>query len=401
MVGSILTYVQLISYLDPLQRIPDPQKCTIVFAPSQSTTGSNAQFEVHLIDAHGEPCHLTSDIKVTAQLTSLVDGSITDTTLESHTKALCTLSYKPTQRGRHHLTISVNGEAVINSPFSRFVYHPPAQLSHRVRVIMRLVDPKGITVLTTRKDQLLVAEKHIISIRDIHGKLIRKIGPLSDGFRTVNFDPTGVAVSRDAVIFVTDAYTDRLLKVNCNGKLLKATGSQGSDRGQFFRPYGIISISDKVFVCDTGNDRVQIFNTNLEFLSFFGTKGCNEGKFYDPCDIAADKDSCLYVADCGNNRVQVFSQNGLYLRSFGQGRLHEPVGIHVHNEHVYIVGWTNRLVSVFTTSGDFTSSFDVPSSFKGRRHGCFRGITMDRDGYLYVCGIHTESDADSFSCDVY
>ena len=87
--------------------------------------------------------------------------------------------------------------------------------------------------------------------------------------------------------------------------------------------------------------------------------------------------------------MQVFSQSGSFLRSFGTrgsgpGELSLPGGIHVHNEHVYITEWVSPHVSVFTTSGEFASSFTVGQS------GCGWGITTDRDGYLYVC--HPLSD---------
>ena len=80
--------------------------------------------------------------------------------------------------------------------------------------------------------------------------------------------------------------------------------------------------------------------------------------------------------------MQVFTHSGSFLRSFGQygsgpGELNRPVGILVHNEHVYITEVASLCISVFTTSGEFSTSFAV-----GHR---VRGITTDRDGYLYVC----------------
>ena len=344
--------------------------------------GSNAQFQVYLKDALGEPCHLTSDVNIVAHLTSLVDGSTTNATLESYTPAISTLSYKPTQRGRHHLTVSVNGEEIANSPYSRYVQHPPAQLGHPVRTIEGLDSPWRVVI--TSNEHLVVTENGSISIHDLHGKLIRRIGPLEDGLQRVDIKSYGVAVSKGGVMFVTDFSSHRLLKLSYDGKLLKDAVGRGKDPGQFDDPRGIALISKKLFVCDGSNHRVQVFDTDLNFLDSFGTRGSGEGEFSLPLDISTDRDGCLYVSDCAYGCVNVLSQSGSFLRSFGKlgrglGELSGPCGIHVHNEHVYITELGCPRVSVFTTSGEFASSFTVGQS------GCGRGITTDRDGYLYVC----------------
>ena len=337
---------------------------------------------MYLKDALGEPCHLTSDVNIVAHLTSLVDGSTTNATLESYTPAISIFSYKPTQRGRHHLTVSVNGEEIANSPYSRYVQHPPAQLGHPVRIIEGLDIPKGVVV--TSNEHLVVTERHYISVRDLHGKIIRRIGPLEDGLQRVDINPYGVVISNDGVMFVTDLGSDRLLKLSCDGTLLNASGGRGKDPGQFDSSRGIALISNKLFVCDCDSHRVQVFDTDLNFFDSFGTRGSGEGEFICPFDISTDRDGCLYVADYANGRVQVFSQSGSFLRSFGKhgsgpGELSGPGGIHVHNEHVYITELASPHVSVFTTSGEFASSFEVGHS------GFGHGITTDRDGYLYVC----------------
>ena len=229
-----------------------------------------------------------------------------------------------------------------------------------------------------------MTEKNYILVRDLHGKLIRRIGPLVDGLLTVDINPYGVVISNDGVMFVTDVGSHRLLKLSFDDTLLKAAGGRGKDPGQFDEPRGITLIRNKLFICDSDNHRVQIFDTDLNFLDSFGTRGSGEGEFSCPLDISTDRDGCLYVSDCYNDRVQVFSQSGSFLRSFsklgsGPGKLCKPGGIHVHNEHVYITEWGIPRVSVFTTvtSGEFASSFEA---------GLFgRGITTDRDGYLYVC----------------
>ena len=260
------------------------------------------------------------------------------------------------------------------------VSHPPAQLGPRVRSI-EWYWPQRVAI--TSNEHLVVTDSSSISVCDVHGKLIKKIASLEDGQQRVNFDPTGVVVGNDNVLFVADSASDRLLKMSCDGKLLKAVGGRGSGPGQFSYPNGVTLIGNTVYVCDYNNHRVQMFDTELSLLGSFGTRGSGEGQFDHPRDISTGRDECLYVADEGNHRVQVFSQSGSFLHSFGRrgigpGQLSYPRGIHIRNEFVYVVDCGNDRVSVFNLSGEFVSSFAVE---QGRN---LVGITTDSDGYLYV-----------------
>ena len=76
-----------------------------------------------------------------------------------------------------------------------------------------------------------MTENDYMSVRDLHGKLIKRIGPLEVGLQRVDIKPNGVAVGNDGVMFVTDRGSDRLLKLSCDGTLLKAAGSRGKDPG--------------------------------------------------------------------------------------------------------------------------------------------------------------------------
>ena len=363
-----------------MQSTPDPQKCTAVFPYSQLTTGTAAQFEVHFKNAQDEPCLHKHDINITAQLTSLVDSSTTNATVVSHTQAISTLSYESSQRGRHHLNVSVNGEPIANSPFLLYVQHAPEQLGQLVRVIG--APEYRYRVAITSDEQLVVTGKESILVFDKCGKL------RSDkSFRLAELvdykidDIQGIAVDDNGVMYISDGSTHKVFKVSSDHKLLKAVGGCGSASGQFNDPDGITLFGHRVFVCDFTNDRVKIYDTDLNLLHCFGSNGSGEGEFSGPVDIASDQDGCLYVADHGNDRVEVFSPGGSYLRSFGRpghgpGEFDDPSGIHLHNDYVYITDCGNDRVSVFTKSGLFVSSFDMKDP---------QGIVVDKDGYLYVC----------------
>ena len=239
---------------------------------------------------------------------------------------------------------------------------------------------------------MVVTEDLKLSVRNLQGQLIRRVRALADEQQMVAFNPAGVAVDNDGVMFVTECDSCRLLKVSSDGKLLKAVGGRGKGPGQFHYPDGVALASNKVYVCDRNNQRVQIFDTDLNLISSFGTPGSGDGEFNYPCDLASDGVEFVYVADCSNHRVQVFTVDGAFVKAFGElgngpDKLDRPFGIHVHHEYIYMVERDKNHVSVLTLSGEFICSFN----FRVGQPSLLRGIVVDSDGYVYVCNQYNQS----------
>ncbi len=70
----------------------------------------------------------------------------------------CTIQYTPTVRGRHELTVTVNGREETISPFPVFVSIHPTQLGKPVRVIPGLEYPTGIAI--TSSGEIVVSGWH-------------------------------------------------------------------------------------------------------------------------------------------------------------------------------------------------------------------------------------------------
>ena len=129
-----------------------------------------------------------------------------------------------------------------------------------------------------------------------------------------------------------------------------------------------------------------MFDTNLKSISCFGKFGSGEGEFREPIDLTFDPAGDVYVTDWNNHCVQVFSPNGTFLRTFGRcgSGLSELWGICVDHDYVCVVDNGNHRVSIFYTSGEFITSFGSWGSWEGELRNP-RGITIDQDGFLYVC----------------
>ena len=103
---------------------PDPNKCKAIGEQVESAQKNNpAKFIVQLADAEGDPCVTTQE--VTAELKSLMDGSIINAAIVSQTPASYEVAYQPSKSGEHELSVKVNGMEINGSPFALLIYNIP------------------------------------------------------------------------------------------------------------------------------------------------------------------------------------------------------------------------------------------------------------------------------------
>ena len=371
----------------------DPSKCVAEGPGIRSAeTNSTTTFTVSVQDHLNIPC--THPHQLTTTLRSLVDGSVVETTQTSKDEATYEVQYTATQRGRHQLSVAVNGVEIHGSPFAVFIKTPPTQLGTPVQEIRGLNWPYCIAI--NSDSELIVSEfdSHKISVYTRRGEKKHEFG--SEGKGKGEFThPTGVAVDKsDGCIFVADSENNRIQKFTRAGHFMKLVGGPMSGSGpmQFNDPIGLKLNNNKLYVCDSHNHRIQVFDTELNYItSIGGGEGSGPGQFNWPCDVSFDDSSMLHVADCYNHRIQVLDQDGKYVREYGQrgsglGPLNRPVYIHVDHDYVYVTELNNYCVSVFTTSGRFVHTIGRRGSGPGElRHPC--GVVVDTDGFVYVCDL--------------
>ena len=99
-----------------------------------------------------------------AELKSLVDGSITQAEVSHQTRSVGSyeVSYQPSIRGRHKLSVLVNDVAIAGSPFKVYVQQPPQLMGQPVRVIRGLSEPWRATLSSS--GQLIVTERGSIMV---------------------------------------------------------------------------------------------------------------------------------------------------------------------------------------------------------------------------------------------
>ena len=206
------------------------------------------------------------------------------------------ITYTPRVRGRHDLTVEVNGQHIAGSPFRVFVKIHPTQLGPPVRTITGVNQPWGIAI--TSKQQLVVAEAggERITIRERDGNIIQTVE--NEKMR----NPRGVATGPDGAIYVTDDTAHCLFKFDKDGQLLKTL------QNEFLVPYFIKSINNRLYVSDFNKNVVKILDLDFNVIGTIPTKECPY-----PFDIAEGDDG-LYVVG-GGGRARSVSTHVLLMEN--------------------------------------------------------------------------------------
>jgi DNA-binding beta-propeller fold protein YncE len=192
-----------------------------------------------------------------------------------------------------------------------------------------------------------------IDIKALHGW--GSLGTNPGQFR----HPTGIA-TRAGIIYVLDAYNDRVQEFDTNGAFLRAWPLRIG--GPFYQLSGI--------AVDQTNGCVYIFS-NYErepcvlkysssggYLKTWGRSGYLDGQFREITGIAVGPDSNVYTVDKMRSNVQVFNQEGVFLRTWRVGAL--PTAIAVSQDgFVYVVEAGTSLVAKFDLQGNFQDAWPI------------------------------------------
>jgi cysteine-rich repeat protein len=135
--------------------------------------------------------------------------------------------------------------------------------------------------------------------------------------------PPAVAVDTVGRLFVVDAESHRVLRVNSDGIVVVVAGhgtagfsgdGQPGPLAQLNRPSGIaVDESGRVFIADTGNHRVRRVNIDgtIETIAGTGVAGLTGdggpaigAQLNGPLGVAVDGLGRVYIADTGNNRIR-------------------------------------------------------------------------------------------------
>ena len=363
---------------------PDPSKCQATGrALEVAVIGEKSTVFLQAINSDGKPCTEVIDL-LKCELVSEITGATARGNIEHKGQGQYEMSYQPTIKGKHQLSIKVEDTHITGSPFAVVAKLPAEKLGTPILTIHGVEGPRGVAV--NQRGEVVVAENGCMSVFSPNGKRLLTFG--TEGSGQGQFDRhRGVAVDNEGNILVADTYNHRIQKFTANGQFLSVIGMKGSRPFEFCYPMSIKfnAFNGKFYVVDNSNVRIQILNSDLSFYRTFGKEGGRKGQFFNPLDLACDSTGNVYVADTGNHRIQVFTAEGQFLQMFGKsgegkGELRFPWYVTIDaNDVVYVSESYNQRVSVFTSKGQFITSFG-----KGRLSNP-RGAAADHNGLVYLC----------------
>ena len=324
--------------------------------------------------------------EVVGQLKSLYDGSVVKGDVDQSGPGEYRIQYTPTVRGRHELTVSVDGQQVTGSPFPVFVFIHPTQLGKPVKVWGGITYDSGIT--TNSVGDVIVAEYEgdIVKLES-KGKTSVLV-KYSDSKLT---QLGSVSTDDEDNIYCTDYMTNKVMKCNKNGGNV-----QVHEVRQVKGPghWGVAVVGDEVMLCERDNKgTIMVYDRELKYVRRVEHSGLGEFT-----GVSADNHGNLYVTDYTNDCTQVFGNDGVFLRSFGHDsngvkRLASSYYVCVSGHSVYVTNSGGHYVSVFTTAGDYVTSFGQHGHGEGEFiFPC--GVCTDKDGFVYVA----DSDNNRVQC---
>ncbi len=314
-----------------------------------------------------------STCRVTGQLKSLCEGSVVECEVEPSEPGEYRIQYTPTVRGRHELTVSVDGQQVAGSPFPVSVSIHPTQLGKPVRVWRGLRFPSDIASNST--GELIVAGFDGILKLHEDGTKTTLVKKSASGLSI----PNSLVTDEEDNIYCTCLFTNKIMRCDKKGDNVQVYQvEQVNGPGHV----GVAVLGDEVLVFESCNKSTIMVYDRRDFKYLRRIVHKESGTLFR---ISTDIHSNIYATNC---LIRVFNKNGVSLRSFGCDDngvkiMKKPLGICVSCQFVYIADCGSHNVSVFTTAGDYVTSFGQRGDGDGEfKHVC--GITMDSNNFIFI-----------------
>jgi sugar lactone lactonase YvrE len=162
------------------------------------------------------------------------------------------------------------------------------------------------------------------------GTYLREIGQNLYGFAFAHT----VRVDKDDNIWATDEGTNMIIKFAPDGRVLMVLGRREEAAepapvpapgtvpragwGTFNRPADVAwDAAGSIYIADGyGNSRVVKVDKNGRWVKAWGSRGTEPGQFNILHTIASDNKGNIYIGDRSNRRIQVFDTAGTFLRQF-------------------------------------------------------------------------------------
>ena len=293
------------------------------------------------------------------------------------------VSVIPQQLGQHHLSITVNGVHIKDSPFTLNIVPQPdyTQLKEPSQTITGFNRPQYIA-FSDHSDMFVTnSDDHCIYVYDKSGTKKATFGSKGTGELQFQY-PRGIDISK-GVVYVAELVRHKIHKLTTGGEFIGTFGSKGSGIGQFQHPNDVkISPDGRVYVADWGNCRVQVFNQDWTISHVIDSSKVPDGnKFFFPRSIAFDLSGDVHVT--AKSSVAIFTPTGQFVRHYGGSEIAFAEGIAIDpSGNSLVTSWGSHSVSVYDPSGRLVCSI-------GGLHDP-TGVSVSLDGSVWVADMSSK-----------
>ena len=252
-------------------------------------------------------CRVLKVLVISLATTAISQGGI----LLAATLPVATLG-APIEKGLRtptRLAVAGDGSLYVADPANQGVlkYSSAGALLQKISVAGI---PQGVAV--TPSGGILVSQKEFVSLYDLNGAEIRKLGSGVGQF----ISASGITLDDAGRIYVADSKGRCVQLFDANGAYLTRFGTQGSGAGQFLYPTAVAyeKLSRQIVVVDSLNARVNFYDKNGTFVRTMGGNGTGPLKFMHPQGIAfeygAGSSVRMYVCDAMLKNIQAIDPTG-------------------------------------------------------------------------------------------
>ena len=345
--------------------------CTAVL-PRQSVLGIGTKKKVKVITRDSDGKQLTNGgSAVRVSLTcNKEECPVTD-----NGDGTYLVSMVPQQLGQHHLSITVNGGHIKDSPLTLNIVpkRDYTRLKEPSQTITGIKYPRWIA-FSDNGDMFVTSDDDRIHVYDKSGNRKATIGSTGTGKLQFKF-PRGIDIS-NGVVYVAECHGHRIHMLTTGGEFIGTFGERGSGIGQFDQPYDAkISPDGKIYVTEWGNHRVQVFNSDWTISHVIDSSSVpGHRNFSHPESIAFDLSGDVHVIVVGS--ITVFTPTGQFIQRYGS-ELSFPEGIAIDpSGYSLVTCWYNNTLSVYDPSGGLVHSI---GGFKSPH-----GVSVSPDGSVWV-----------------
>ena len=290
-----------------------------------------------LILSANHKCHISSNHYVAGKLMSRRDNSFMYCDVSQSGPGEYRIQYTPTVRGRHNLSVLVDGQDIPGSPFSVMVSIPPAKLAEPVKKLQISCRCYGI-VVNSRGELVAITDKGVVVI-GWNGQIQRTLVQPS----SLKSYACSIAIDKFDAIYCASA--NQLLRYNQRGVVdVKQVDISCT---------ALRVVGDELITCN-GRNTIKIYDRDLNYVRSIEYRAFSRFR-----DVSSDSQGNLYAAALDmwhRSGIAVFSNAGNYLRSFGMGSFKQLQSLCVSGQYVYVIDNQSECIHVFTTAGDCVTS---------------------------------------------